>query len=301
MWSPHSTEAKHHYVQRSTGCTAHPRCAAALVRGTPLAAALGALLLAAACSSGPRPAPVAERQAQPAAALPRAGAAGPGAPQPSGQPAGAQGVAAPPAPPPPQAVAEFDRAVNLVRAGSTLEAQRRFELLAIEYPQFAGAEINLGIMYRKGGQLDLSESALREAVHRNAASAEAWNELGVTLRLRGRFHEAQDAYRKAIAADASFAPAYRNLGVVLDLYLGDAAGALQAFERYKELSGEQKPVSGWIAELRHRVGKSAAPSAAGAAPPAADQARGRDPGAPAPKQSRAPAQGATSAPADAGA
>jgi len=301
MWSPHSTEAKGRYVRRSTGHAAHVRCAMALVRATTLGAALGALLLAAACSSGPRRAPVAERPAQPTAVTLRPGAAGPGAAQSTGQPAAAQGAAAPPAPPPPQAVAEFDRAVNLVRAGSTLEAQRRFELLAIEYPQFAGAEINLGIMYRKGGQLDLSESALREAVHRNPASAEAWNELGVTLRLRGRFHEAQDAYRKAIAADANFAPAYRNLGVVLDLYLGDAPGALAAFERYKELSGEQKPVSGWIAELRHRVGKSAAPAAAGASPPAADQAHGRDPGAPATKQSRAPAQGAASAPADAGA
>jgi tetratricopeptide (TPR) repeat protein len=285
MWSRRSTS-----LQLGMG---HP--AAALV-----------LLLVAACSSAPKrvsvPEPAAQAPGAAASASPATGATAPGTAVQgaAGQVAAAQGAAAPP-PPPAQAVAEFDLAVSVLRKGGTTEAQRRFELLAIEYPQFAGAEINLGILYRKAGQLDLSEQALREAVHRNAASAEAWNELGVTLRLRGRFHDAEDAYRKAIAADASFAPAYRNLGVVLDLYLGDAPGALAAFERYKELSGEQKPVSGWIAELRRRAGKSAAPSAGAAPPTGADQAHSRELGGAPTKQSRAPVGAAATAPADAGA
>jgi tetratricopeptide (TPR) repeat protein len=280
MWSPHSTDLKL--------AIAHP------------AAALAALLLIAACSSGPERARVPQREAQPVAAASGAAASGsaanPGAPG-SGVP-GVPGVPAPgtltPPAPPPEAVADFDRAVSLVRSGSTEQAQNQFAQLAMQYPQFAGAEINLGILYRKSGQLALSERALREAVHRNGSSAVAWNELGLTLRLRGQFRDAAEAYRKAIAADAAFAPAYRNLGVLLDLYLGDAPGALAAFERYKELSGEQKPVSGWIAELRHRVGKSAAPSAGATPPGAAGEA-------PAPAtQSRAPAQGPGIPPADAG-
>jgi tetratricopeptide (TPR) repeat protein len=287
MWSRRSTEGAR----------------AVLARGAALGAALGALLVAAACSSGPPREPAPQREAQPAAAAPHAAVPGASAAEAAGQvPGGQAGSAAPPPPPPPpQAVAEFDRAVSLMRSGGTTEAQRRFEVLAIEYPQFAGAEINLGIMYRKSGQLDLSESALREAVHRNAASPEAWNELGVTLRLRGRFRDAEGAYRKAIAADASFAPAYRNLGVLLDLYLGDAPGALAAFERYKELSHEQKPVSGWIAELRHRVGKSAAPAAGGAPSGTPAEAPGPNAGSPSPKQSRAPVERAASAGGDAGA
>jgi hypothetical protein len=42
--------------------------------------------------------------------------------------------------------------------------------------------------------------------------------------------------------------------VVSDLYLGDPNRALKAFEEYKQLTGEDKPVSGWIAELRQRLG-----------------------------------------------
>ena len=45
--------------------------------------------------------------------------------------------------------------------------------------------------------------------------------------------------------------------VLLDLYLGDPERALTELERYKELTGEDKPVTGWIAELRQRTGKPA--------------------------------------------
>ena len=157
--------------------------------------------------------------------------------------------------PSPRAVADFDRAVGLMRSGNHAEAEVEFRQLSVGYPAFAGPDINLGILYRKEGRLDESERVLKAATSRNGASAAAWNELGVTQRLRGEFKRAAAAYEHAIAADANFAPAHRNLGVVLDLYLGDPARALAELERYQELSGEEKPVSVWIAELRQRTGK----------------------------------------------
>ena len=77
--------------------------------------------------------------------------------------------------------------------------------------------------------------------------------------MRGEFAEAAASYEKSIAADASFAPARRNYAVLLDLYLGDPERALPELERYKELTGEDKPITGWISELRQRTGKPAAP------------------------------------------
>src|SRR5258707_1200731 len=87
----------------------------------------------------------------------------------------------------------------------------------------------------------------------------------------GSSAEAAASYEKAIAADSNFAPAYRNLGVVSDLYLGDPERALLALERYKELTGEDRPVTSWIAELRQRTGKPAVkpPGPAPAATPEA--------------------------------
>lgn len=168
--------------------------------------------------------------------------------------------------PPAPAVAQFDRAVGLMRAGNQAQAEAEFQALASGYPAFAGPDINLGILYRKEGRLEQSEAALQAATARNGASAAAWNELGVTLRLRGEFSAAARAYERAIAADANYPPAHRNLGVVLDLYLADPERALTELERYQELSGEEKPVSVWIAELRQRISKKqpaspAAPSA----------------------------------------
>jgi tetratricopeptide (TPR) repeat protein len=106
----------------------------------------------------------------------------------------------------------------------------------------------------------------------------AWNELGATQRLRGEFPDAAASYEKAIAADSNYAPAYRNLGVVSDLYLGDPERALTALERYKELTGEDRPVTSWIAELRQRTGKPPL-KPAGAAPAAAPQGASADSGA----------------------
>jgi tetratricopeptide (TPR) repeat protein len=168
-----------------------------------------------------------------------------------------------------------------MRSGNATEAELEFKQMTLSYPQLSAPFVNLGILYRKNGHLDQSEAALKSAVERNGASAVAWNELGATQRLRGEFPDAAASYEKAIAADSNFAPAYRNLGVVSDLYLGDPERALMALERYKELTGEDRPVTSWIAELRQRTGKppvkpagatpSASPEAAGANGTAAGQ------------------------------
>lgn len=228
--------------------------------------------LLAACASGPVPTQTPASAAAAASASPagsgnsvagstaQSGSAGVSNSAPNN---GATGGGAPggaPATQPPVEItargkADFDRAVGFMRAGNATEAELEFKQVALQFPQLAAPYVNLGILYRKTGRLDQSEAALKTAVERNGASAVAWTELGATQRLRGEFPSAAESYEHAIAADPNFAPAYRNLGVVSDLYLGDPERALTAFERYKELTGEEKPVNGWIAELRQRTGK----------------------------------------------
>jgi len=170
-------------------------------------------------------------------------------------------VAPAPPPPPPRASADFARAVEMLKAGRDDEATLAFQQIASGYPAYAGALANLGILYRKHGELAKSDEALHMAVQREPADAEAWCELGVTLRLEGKFHEAAAAYNQAIAAKPDFAAAYRNLAIVLDLYLGDTAAALTAMEHYKDLATDDKAVTGWIADLKQRAGKNATASA----------------------------------------
>ena len=255
-------------------------------------------LLLAACGSAP-PAKPTEASSEPVtASAGKSGATTPGAKAGTAGLTGAAG-AVPNVPVTARGKADFDRAVGFMRSGNNTEAELEFKQVALQFPQLSAPYVNLGILYRKSGRLEQSEDALKTAVERNDGSAVAWTELGATQRLRGEFPNAAASYEKAIADDPNFAPAYRNLGVVSDLYLGDPERALTAFEHYKELTGEEKPVSGWIAELRARTGKpplkrpSAAPAAgadgAGAGASDATGAAASDP-ASAPGQSTGPGQ-----------
>jgi tetratricopeptide (TPR) repeat protein len=205
-----------------------------------------------------------------AKALPTAATQAPAAPPSSSAPtaaapptiATAPTPATPVAPPPSaRAAADFARAVALMKAGKDDEASLAFQQIALQYPAYPGALVNLGLLYRKHGDLKQSAQSLQSAVKRDATDAEGWSELGVTLRLQGKFHEAAEAYNQAIAANPGFAPAYRNLAIVLDLYLGDTTAALAAMEHYKELAADDKAVTGWIADLKQRAAKAAASSA----------------------------------------
>lgn len=164
-------------------------------------------------------------------------------------------AAAPPAPSA-RAVADFDRAVGLARAGDTAGAVLEFGQLSVAVPQYAAVFFNLGVEQRKAGRLEESAAALRTALERNPASAMAASELGLTLRMAGKFTDARAAYEQAVASDDTLAAAHRNFAVLLDLYLGEPVPALAQLERYRELTGEDKPVTGWIAELRQRAGKA---------------------------------------------
>ena len=231
---------------------------------------------------GPRPAAAAAAAPTPAPATPAAAAAPAGGTVNPTAPGVAAGVSAHPQVSP-AARADFDRVVSYMRAGNAVEAELGFKQLSLQYPQFAAPLVNLAILQRKDGHLDQAEETLKRAVAHERGSAVAWNELGATQRLRGQFKDAASSYEQAIAADPHYAPAWRNLGVLSDLYLGDPGRALTAFEQYRQLTGEDKPVSGWIAELRQRLGMPPPKRPAAAAPAdgkPGDAAPAAAPGAP---------------------
>lgn len=159
-----------------------------------------------------------------------------------------------PPPVPPAASEAFARALALARAGNDQSAEAQLATLAVQYPQYCTPLVDLGILYREGAKLDAATHALEQAVARQPHSALAWTELGVTQRLGGKFQDAEHSYEQAITADPAYAPAYRDRGVLRDLYLGEPTAALSDFQQYRKLTGEDKPVALWIAELQHRTG-----------------------------------------------
>ncbi len=200
----------------------------------------------------PPPPPVAE--AAPPMAVPADSTA---------KPAAAAATPAPATPsysvpkPPARASADFTRALGLMRSDPT-QASLEFQLMTQSYPDLPAPYANLGLLYRNANQLPDAEKSLQTATEKAPWDAATWTEYGVTLRQSGKFAEARIAYEKALAVNPAYAPAHRNLAVLLDLYLEDPLTAQTQFETYKTLTGEDKPVSGWIAELRSR-NKAAAP------------------------------------------
>ena len=139
-----------------------------------------------------------------------------------------------------------------MRGSDATQAILEMQVLTQSYPDLSGPYANLGVLHRNANQLAESEAALAKATERAPWDAQTWTEYGLTLRQAGKFAEARAAYERAVKANPSYAPAHRNLGVLLDLYLEDPLTAQTEFETYKTLTGEDKPVSGWLAELRAR-------------------------------------------------
>ena len=174
--------------------------------------------------------------------------------------------------PPARANSDYTRALSMMRGADATQAILEMQVLTQSYPELSGPHLNLGILYRNANQLAEAEKSLAKATELAPWDAQTWTEYGVTLRQAGKFAEARAAYEKALDVNPSYAPAHRNLGVVLDLYLDDPVKAQAEFETYKTLTGEDKPVSGWIAELRSRNRVNAPKPAAEA--PAADAPAG---------------------------
>jgi Flp pilus assembly protein TadD len=175
-----------------------------------------------------------------------------------------------PPPIPPEATQQFERALTLLGAGDLAPAEIEFKRLSQLYPDYSGPMTNLGIVYLKSGKLADAEKTLKAATQRGEPSAAAFNQLGIVYRRLGKFKEADEAYTQAIKIDSNYALAHLNLGVLCDMYLGQPQRALEAFERYLQLTpNPDTRVPSWVKELQGRVGKAkpAAPAAQPAVPP----------------------------------
>jgi len=203
-----------------------------LRRSTSCLVGLALLLSLAGCASGPKPAADNER------ATGQPGAIGPGGELPEV---------------PPRVMTLYEQAVSAMAAGDTIDAELRFQEFLLQYPGYPGAHVNLAIIFAGRGDDQAAENSLTDALILSPNNAAALNQLAMLQRRQGKFQEAETAYLKAIAADPDYALAHYNLGVLYDLYLQRLEDALQHYERYQELIGEDQQVSKWIADLKRRI------------------------------------------------
>lgn len=153
---------------------------------------------------------------------------------------------------------QFERALTLLGAGDVDLAIKELEQLSGSNPEYAGPVLNLGIAYTKSGKFPEAEQAFKMAIARKPDSAAAYNQLGILYRKQGRFTDAVNSYERALEIQPDYALAHLNLGVLYDLYLQQPDKALEQFERYESLTGgSDAAVSGWIKEIKSRLGGAA--------------------------------------------
>lgn len=173
--------------------------------------------------------------------------------------AGAQAVMGPDGLPvgervvPPEVQTLYEQAVSVMASGDFLEAQLRFQEFLLQYPDYPGAHVNLAIIFAANDDDQAVENSLTDALIIDPEHAPALNQLGMLLRRQGKFSEAENAYMRAVVADTSYSLAHYNLGVLNELYLQRLDIALEHFEKYQQLIGEDKQVEKWIADLKRRI------------------------------------------------
>ena len=157
---------------------------------------------------------------------------------------------------PSDALTMFERATAAMAAGDFAEAEFGFKELVLLYPEYPGAYVNLAIIHTKNENDAATRAAIDAALALDAKHPAALNQLGMLLRRNGNFLEAEAAYLKAVTVSPDYALAHYNLGVLYELYLQRLDAALQQFEAYQSLVGEDKQVAKWITDLRRRVARN---------------------------------------------
>jgi tetratricopeptide (TPR) repeat protein len=154
---------------------------------------------------------------------------------------------------PAQARTMFEQATAVMGSGDYLDAELRFKEFLLRYPDYPGAHVNLAIIHSNNGDDAAAQASIDAALALDPAHPAALNQQGMLFRKNGKFIEAEAAYLKAVTASPDYALAHYNLGVLNELYLQRLDAALQHFEQYQSLVGEDKQVEKWIADLSRRI------------------------------------------------
>jgi tetratricopeptide (TPR) repeat protein len=173
--------------------------------------------------------------------------------------------------------AQFQHALGLVQTKNAtkddlLEAKTLLDALYQSNTAYLGALINSADISLKLERLEEAKALYLEVIqrventqekvnpgiavseHNTMFSVHTYNQLGLIERQQGKFDQAEVYYREALALEPNNLATIKNLAILLDLYRGKLVEALDLYEQYQNIVGDEDPkVKDWIYDLKNRV------------------------------------------------
>jgi len=117
--------------------------------------------------------------------------------------------------------------------------------------RISGPWVNIGVAYKELGNMEKAKTAFQKALSINPNNPYALNELAILNREDGKFDQAEKLYIQALSTYPDYENAHLNLAILCDVYLRKIDCALDHYQKYLNISGNQdKQVIAWMSQLK---------------------------------------------------
>jgi len=150
--------------------------------------------------------------------------------------------------------AEYDNALDLMKAKSYDDALSIFIDLTNVYPKLAGAYVNLALIYRAKSDDTKADLSINKALEINPNNVDALIQMAASSQKNGAFKDVQKYLLTAEAIDSTNDVVQYNLAVLYELYLQQYDDAIDHYEHYVALTSndDKETVKRWIKLLEKK-------------------------------------------------